>query len=289
MEIYNNYLIVPISSCVYFLSMLEIVVILAMGKLKKERELKMQPFPQLLKTGKTLWGTLVSLAAPEITEIFADAGYDWLFIDMEHAPLEARDVQRILQAGGENIAGIIRLPANDPVWIKKAMDIGPAGIMLPLVNTAEDARNAVRWSKYPPRGTRSVGVGRVHRYGAELQKVIDTANETTTLVIQVEHITAVENINAIVEVEGIDAILIGPYDLSASMGIPGKVSDPSVQAAIEKVRAACAKKQIPLGIFTASIPYARECARNGFQLIAVGTDTLMLVESSRRMLAELKG
>ncbi len=197
-------------------------------------------------------------------------------------------MQRILQAGGDVIAGIIRLPANDPVWIKKALDIAPAGIMLPLVNSAEDARNAVRWSKYPPQGTRSVGVGRVHRYGARLQQTIETANENTAVVIQVEHITAVENIDAITEVQGIDAILIGPYDLSASMGIPGKVSDPSVLAAIEKVRQVCNKKNIPLGIFTASIPYARECARNGFKLIAVGTDTLMLVESSRQMLSELK-
>ena len=133
-----------------------------------------------------------------------------------------------------------------------------------------------------------MGVGRVHRYGAELQKTIDTANENTAVIVQVEHITAVENIEAIVEVEGLDAVLIGPYDLSASMGIPGKVTDPKVKAAIEKVRQACEQKKLPLGIFTASIPFARECARNGFNLIAVGTDTLMVVESSRRMLAELK-
>jgi 2-keto-3-deoxy-L-rhamnonate aldolase RhmA len=245
-------------------------------------------FRKQLIAKKTQWGTLVSLPVPEITEILSDAGYDWLFIDMEHSPLEVKDVQRILQAGGDSIAGIIRIPSNDQVWIKKTLDIGPAGIMVPLVNTADDARRAVSWSKYPPQGTRSVGVGRVHRYGAVLQQTIDTANENTAVIVQVEHIQAVENIQEIVAVEGVDAVLIGPYDLSASMGIPGKVSDPSVKTAIENVRQACQKKGMPLGIFTASIEYARECARNGFTLIAVSTDTLMLVEASRKVLHELK-
>jgi 2-dehydro-3-deoxyglucarate aldolase len=245
-------------------------------------------FRQKLHDGKTLWGTLVSLPSPEITEIFADTGFDWLFIDMEHAPLDVADVQRILQAGGKNIAGIIRLPSNDPVWIKKALDIDPAGIMLPLVNTAEEAANAVKWSKYPPMGTRSVGVGRVHRYGYALQKTIETANDNTAVVIQVEHIRAVENIDAIVAVEGVDAVLIGPYDLSASLGIPGQVSDPRVTDAIEKVRLACQKKNMPIGIFTASIPFARECAAKGFTLIAVSTDTLMLVDASRNLLKDLQ-
>jgi 2-dehydro-3-deoxyglucarate aldolase len=240
-----------------------------------------------LQEGKILWGTLVSLPSPEITEIFADTGFDWLFIDMEHAPLDAANVQRILQAGGKNIAGIIRLPANDPIWIKKALDIDPAGIMLPLVNTAEEAANAVKWSKYPPQGTRSVGVGRVHRYGATLQQVIETANEKTAIVVQVEHIQAVQNIDDIVSVEGVDAVLIGPYDLSASLGIPGQVSDPRVTEAIEKVRLACQKKKMPIGIFTASIPFARECAAKGFTLIAVSTDTLMLVDASRNLLKDL--
>jgi len=245
-------------------------------------------FREKLRSGKMLWGTLVSLPAPEITEILVDTGFDWLFIDMEHAPLEVRDVQRILQAGGDAIAGIIRLPANDPVWIKKALDIDPAGIMLPMVNSGEDARNAVRWSKYPPQGDRSVGVGRVHRYGARLQETIDTINDSVAVVVQVEHIQAVKNIEEIVAVEGVDAVLIGPYDLSASLGIPGKVGDPAVKTAIEKVRLACQKKGMPIGIFTASTAFARECAGNGFTLVAVGTDTLMLVDGSRRLLADLK-
>jgi len=245
-------------------------------------------FRHKLIEGQMLWGTLVSLPSPEITEIFSDTGFDWLFIDMEHAPLDTADVQRILQAAGNSIAGIIRLPANDPIWIKKALDIDPAGIMLPLVNTAEEAANAVRWSKYPPQGTRSVGVGRVHRYGYALQKTIETANDNVAVVIQVEHIRAVENIESIVAVEGVDAVLIGPYDLSASMGIPGQVSDPRVTEAIEKVRMACQKKKMPIGIFTASIPFARECAAKGFTLIAVSTDTLMMVEASRNLLKDLK-
>jgi len=249
----------------------------------------MEPsFRQRLLSRELLWGTLVSLPVPEVTEILADARFDWLFIDMEHSPLEAGDVQHIVQAAGEHTAGIVRIPSNNDVWIKKALDTGAAGVMVPLVNSAEDARRAVLWSKYPPFGYRSVGVGRVHRYGATRQPVIDTANEDTAVIVQVEHIKGVENINEIISVEGVDCILIGPYDLSASLGIPGKVMDPRVQNAIEKVRDACQKKNMPLGIFTASIPYARECAKNGFTLIAVGTDTLMLVEAARNTLASLK-
>ncbi|HEX7555617.1 MAG TPA: aldolase/citrate lyase family protein [Leptolinea sp.] len=245
-------------------------------------------FRKQLLAKQLLWGTLISLPSAEIAEILADARFDWLFIDLEHSPMEFKDVQRILQAVGKDIAGIIRIPSNDDVWIKKALDIGAAGVMVPLVNSADDARQAVTWSKYPPGGSRSVGVGRAHRYGAALQATIDTANDETAVIVQVEHITAVENIDAIISVEGVDAVLIGPYDLSASMDIPGKVTDPAVQAAIEKVRITCQQQGMPVGIFTASIQYARDCARSGFTLIAVSTDTLLLVEAARSTLASLK-
>jgi 2-keto-3-deoxy-L-rhamnonate aldolase RhmA len=248
----------------------------------------MDSFRQHLKNGKLHLGTLISLGSPEIAEIMADAGFDWLFIDIEHSPMDVMHAQHLLQATEGRLAGIIRVPLNDEIWIKKSLDIGAAGVMIPLVLTADDARKAVRFCKYPPQGTRSVGVGRAHRYGATLQHTIDTANEETAVIIQVEHITAVDNIDAILEVKGIDAILIGPYDLSGSMGLTGKVLDPNVQQAIERVRTACLQKKMPLGIFTASVEQAKDYATRGFTLIAVSTDTLMLVEAARGIVKSVR-
>jgi len=248
----------------------------------------MDPFRKLLKKGNLLLGTLISLASPEIAEIMADAGFDWLFIDIEHSPMDVMDAQHILQAIGGRLAGIIRVPLNDEIWIKKSLDIGASGVMIPLVLTAEDARRAVRYCKYPPQGMRSIGVGRAHHYGETLQQTINTANEETAVIIQIEHITAVENIDAILAVEGIDAILVGPYDLSASMGLNGKVMDPQVQRSIERVRNACLQKKMPLGIFTASVEQAREYANRGFSLIAVSTDTLMLIEAAHGIVKSVR-
>jgi 2-keto-3-deoxy-L-rhamnonate aldolase RhmA len=248
----------------------------------------MESFRKQIKTKTLHLGTLVSLASPEIAEIMADAGFDWLFIDIEHSPMDVMDAQHILQATDSRLAGIIRVPLNDEVWIKKSLDIGAAGVMIPLIFTADDARRAVRYCKYPPQGTRSVGVGRAHRYGAALQHTIDTANEETAVIVQVEHIIAVENIDAILAVNGIDAILIGPYDLSASMGLTGKVTDPQVQQAIERVRTACLQNKMPLGIFTASIEQAKDYINRGFNLIAVSTDTIMLVEAARGVVKNVR-
>ncbi|MEI8131523.1 MAG: aldolase/citrate lyase family protein [Leptolinea sp.] len=243
----------------------------------------MDSFRQRLKNDSLHLGTLISIASPEIAEIMADAGFDWLFIDIEHSPMDVMDAQRILQATEGRLAGIIRVPLNDEIWIKKSLDIGANGVRIPLVLTAEDACRAVRYCKYPPQGTRSIGVGRAHRYGATLQQTIDTANEETAVIIQVEHITAVDNIDAILAVEGIDAILVGPYDLSASMGLTGKVMDAQVQQAIERVRNACLQKKMPLGIFTASIEQAKGYVSQGFFLIAVSSDTLMLIDAAQRI------
>jgi 2-keto-3-deoxy-L-rhamnonate aldolase RhmA len=248
----------------------------------------MDSFRHLLRNGSPQLGTLISLASPEIAEIMADAGFDWLFIDIEHSPMDVMDAQRILQAVEGRLAGIIRVPLNDEIWIKKALDIGTAGVMIPLIFTAEDARRAVRFSKYPLQGTRSIGVGRAHRYGAELQHTIDNANEETAVILQIEHITAVDNIDSILAVEGVDAILIGPYDLSGSMGLTGRVMDPLVQKAIERVRKACIQYKMPVGIFTASSDQAKEYIKQGFRLVAVSTDTLMLVEAARGIVKNVR-
>jgi 2-dehydro-3-deoxyglucarate aldolase len=245
-------------------------------------------FRSRLSGGELLIGTVVTLSAPEVTEILAGAGFDWLFIDLEHSPMDAREAQALLQAAGGRVECILRVALNDEIWIKKALDTGCAGVMVPQVNSAEDARRAVRLSKYPPQGCRSAGLARAHGYGAKLQEVLDTANEETAVIVQIEHIEAVQNIEAILSVEGIDGILVGPYDLSASMGLIGQVEHPEVQAAITKVKQACQRRAVPAGIFTGSPDRARVYMQDGFRLIAVGVDTLLLVQSAKDLVQKLR-
>ncbi len=248
-----------------------------------------EPFRTRLKRGDLLIGTLISLPSPEIAEILMEAGFDWFFVDLEHSALEIRDVQAILQAVDQRVDCVLRVPLNDEIWIKKALDIGAAGVMVPQVNTGAEARQAVRFSKYPLQGGRSAGVGRAHGYGARLQEYLDRANEQTAVIIQAEHIQAVENIKEIIAVEGIDAVLVGPYDLSASMGRMGQVDSPEVQGAVKRVRQACLESGKPLGIFTATAKRAKQYMQDGFRLIAAGGDTLMLVEAAGALLQELRG
>jgi len=125
-----------------------------------------EPFRTRLKRGDLLAGTLVSLPSPEIAEILAEAGFDWLFVDLEHSTLDVRSAQTVLQAVGGRVDCLLRVPLNDEIWIKKALDTGAAGIIVPQVNSADDARRAVRYSKYPPQGARSAGMARAHGYGA---------------------------------------------------------------------------------------------------------------------------
>ena len=245
-------------------------------------------FRSKLKRGETLIGTLMTLPSPEIAELFSNAGFDWLFIDMEHSPLDVREAQSILQAVGERCACVIRVPLNDEIWIKKALDIGASGIIIPQVNFRQEAERAVRFCKYPPQGSRGVGVARAHGYGAHLQDYLNNANEEIAVIVQAEHVDSVNHVQEIVSVTGIDAVLVGPYDLSASMGKIGQVTDAEVQAAIARVKVACASAHMPIGIFAATAEAVKPFMREGYSLIAVGIDTIFLVEAANQLVRQLR-
>jgi hypothetical protein len=163
-------------------------------------------FRTRLVNGELLIGTVVTLGCPEIAELLSAAGFDWLFIDAEHSPLEARDMQALLQGAGAGTPCLVRLSSSQEVPIKKALDIGATGIIAPQVNSPEQAEAVVRFSKYPPQGRRGVGIGRAHGYGPRFQEYVDTANESVAVVVQAEHVDAVQNIEAIVSVPGIDGV-----------------------------------------------------------------------------------
>jgi 2-keto-3-deoxy-L-rhamnonate aldolase RhmA len=246
------------------------------------------PFRKQMLQGELLIGTIVSLPCPQIAELFARSGFDWLFVDGEHGPLSLSDTQLLLQAAQPHCPCVVRVAANDEVHIKQALDLGADGIIAPLVNDADTAARVVALAKYPPLGKRSVGIARAQGYGSTFAAYVAQANEAVAVIVQMEHIDAAANIDSILNVTGIDGVFIGPYDLSASMGKPGDIHDEEVQQQIEAVRQACLKQRMPLGIFGVDAAALQAFVSKGYTLIAAGMDTLLLGQSARNMLAELK-
>ena len=215
---------------------------------------------------------MVCLPSADVAEIVAGAGFDWAWLDTEHTASSEETCQRMLQALGPSCAGLIRVAENRDHLIKRALETGCEGVIVPQVRTAAEAIDAVASCRYPPSGRRSVGAGRAHAWGRGFDEYVARANDELCVVLQAEHVDAVRNIEAIVRVEGIGAVLVGPYDLSASLGIPGRVDDPRVLEAIGVVRDACRKAAVPAGIFAGDAARARRWRSEGFQLIGMGTD-----------------
>jgi len=245
-------------------------------------------FRQRLKKGEPLLGTLLSLPSPDTAEICAAAGFDWLFIDMEHGILDFAAVQHMIQAAGPDCPCVVRVASNEPVWVGKALDTGAAGIIFPHINSADDARSAVLSGKYPPEGIRSIGVARAQGFGSRLQACVDNANRETALIAQAEHAEAARNIESILGVPGVDGILVGPFDLSASMNKPGRITDPEVEQAIGRIRDACAARGTPVGIFVRDADGASKAFEAGSSLVCVATDSMLLFEAARAVVARAK-
>lgn len=245
-------------------------------------------FKARLAAGEKLFGTMITLPEPATAEILANVGFDWFFIDGEHGPLGTAEILAILRAVSHRVACIVRVPKSDETSIKKVLDIGAHGIIVPKVNTAEEAADIVRWSKYSPEGTRGVGLARAHGYGSTFADYLAKANDELVVIVQAEHITAVENIESIVQVPGIDAIQLGPYDLSASMGKMGQIDDPEVVAAIERIYRVSKAANLPVGCFGVSAKNVQADIDRGSTLICAGTDTIFLANAASRMLKSLK-
>ena len=239
-------------------------------------------FRTRLRAGEPLVGSIVTMPLAGIAEIVADAGFDWLWIDMEHGPLDLLHVEAMLRAKG-GAAAIVRAPANDPVWIKRILDTGADGVLLPHVDSAAEARAAVAAAFYPPRGQRSFGVSRAHGYGPRMNEYLESSPDETTVMIQIESAAAVRDIDAILTTDGVDAAVIGPFDLSGSLGHLGEITHPEVQGAIDSVLAAGKKHGVPVGIFCGSAELARGYLARGFSPIAVGVDSMLLAAAAREL------
>lgn len=245
-------------------------------------------FRARLRRRQALIGTVVTSTDPATAEALVECGYDWLFIDAEHGPYETASLLPVLRAVDHRIPCVVRVPAAEEIPIKKTLDLGVAGIIAPQTNTVEQVAAVVRCCKYPPAGSRGVGLSRATTHGLGLTEYVGSANDNVAVIVQAEHIKAVENIEAIVNVEGVDAVFVGPYDLSASMGKTGEVKDPAVVEAIHHVTNVCNAAEMPLGIFGVTAESVTPYLDQGYALIAAGVDVLMMAGAAKGMLSKLR-
>jgi 2-keto-3-deoxy-L-rhamnonate aldolase RhmA len=242
-----------------------------------------------LEAGRICLGATLTMNSPTVAEMLSHIGLDWLWFEMEHSSLGETDVLAMLQAtNGSDVSTVIRVPWNDKTMIKRALDLGPDGIIVPLVNSREEAEYAVRAMKYPPVGERGAGLGRAQCYGMHMGEYLETANAEVTLILMIEHVRAVENIEEILAVPGVDSVMIGTLDLSGSMGMLGNTGDPKVEGAVQKVLAACKKRKVPCGIITVAPEQTNERIAQGFTNLIMGIDVLFLHGAARAALGQIK-
>ena len=241
-----------------------------------------------LAAGKVCIGATITMNSPIVAEIMSHVGLDWLWFETEHTALSLDNVITMLHAtNGSDVSTMIRVPWNDKTMIKRALDTGPDGIIVPLVNSREEAEAAVRAIKYPPMGERGAGLSRAQCYGLHMGEYLETANEEVMTILMIEHIKAVENIDEILAVKGVDSVMIGALDMSGSMGILGQTGDPKVEDAIQTVLAACKRNEIPCGIITITPEQANQRIREGFTNIILGIDVLYLHSSIQGALGQI--
>ena len=244
-------------------------------------------FIEKLRAGRLLKGTMLTLPSPEVAEMVSRCGFDWLFLDGEHAPLSILDWQRMIQATSGRCANILRLPENTEAAVKQALDIGADGIIAPKVNSADEARQIVSWCKYPPTGERGVGLARAQGYGLDFADYLARANDDLAVIVQAEHIDAINNIEAIAEVQGIDAVFIGPYDLSTSMNRMGDINHDDVVAAIDRVTRACQAHDLALGYFGVTTESVLPYVDKGYRLICAGVDASFITSGASAVIEAL--
>ena len=244
-----------------------------------------------MKEGEICYGTLISLGHPAITECMAQMGYDALWIDMEHTAIDNECVlNNLIAARAGGTPAWVRLRWNDPVLAKPILDMGADGIIFPYVRTAEEARLAVASCSYPPEGIRGYGPLRALNYGAitQMEYVTKTYKECKKI-IQLEHIDAVENLAEIVKVEGIDGFIIGPNDLSGSLGLIGQVEHEECRRVYEKMTAILRESKIPFGVATYASPnWLNYWKSLGATIFFSGADWNFLYSAASSMLKELK-
>jgi len=236
------------------------------------------------------FGSWITLGHPAVAEIMARSGFDWLTVDLEHSAItigQAEELIRVIDLSG--VSPLVRVGENNPTTIKRVMDAGAHGVIVPMVNTKDDAELALRSVRYPPSGTRGVGLARAQGYGLDIEAYRKWNEANSIVIVQIEHVRAIENLEAIFATD-VDAFIVGPYDLSASMGISGQFEHAGFREALEQIRKVALKTSKPAGYhFVKPDPEGAVAKiREGYSLLAYSTDFLFLGDTSRKHLATIK-
>jgi 4-hydroxy-2-oxoheptanedioate aldolase len=247
-------------------------------------------FKHALTQKETLWGLWLGLPDTSCAEICGSAGFDWVLIDGEHASFDLTSIKHHLQALAPHSASpIVRAEDGNPTLIKRLLDIGAQTLLVPMINSAEEAQNVVKSALYPPLGNRGIGsaLARASQWN-RIPQYIHRANDQISILVQVETQEAVNNIEAIAAVDGIDGIFIGPSDLCGSMGHIGNPSHPEVVAAIEHAINVINRSGKAAGILSLNPDDAQKYAQKGVKFIGAGVDTLMLRNAAETLADQLK-
>ena len=246
-------------------------------------------FKRALKAGRAQIGLWSSLSSHYTVEVIAGAGFDWILLDSEHSPNDLESLLTQLQAAAPYpTTPIVRVPWNDMVTIKRVLDIGAQSLLVPYVSSADEAKAAVSFTRYPPAGVRGVaGTTRATRFG-RVKDYAKRASEELCLLVQVETQAAVDNIEAICAVDGVDGVFIGPADLHASLGYTGEVANPKVKPLIDEAIRRIRKAGKAPGILTPNEADARHWLQCGALFVAVGADVGILARGAEALVAKFK-
>lgn len=251
----------------------------------------MNAFRQLLKAAGSHppVGTWIMSANAIVAEALGHAGFDWAVIDMEHTPLDMMDVVHMLQAlSATKMVPVVRVPWNDTVVVKRVLDAGASTVLFPFVQDAEEARRAVAATRYPPQGVRGVAPGtRASRYGAAYN-YFKTANDNVGVIVQIETPAAVERVEEIATVAGVDALFVGPGDLAAAMGYLGEPNHPQVMDACAKAAQRARRLSVPIGTVGGTPDLVAQYRAMGFDFVAIGSDLGLLMRGAGMALSALR-
>ncbi|MDQ1341087.1 MAG: 2-dehydro-3-deoxyglucarate aldolase [Campylobacterota bacterium] len=244
-----------------------------------------------LKNNQLTLGSWITIGHPSIIDIMASADFEWLVIDLEHTSIDLSQAHILIstiQANG--MKALVRVSKNEEVIIKRVLDMGADGIVVPMVKSKADALEAIDYAKYPPVGKRGVGLFRAQKYGLGFDEYKKWVDNELVIIAQIEHIDAVTNIEEIITTDGIDGIIIGPYDLSGSMGYPGEYDREDVKKAIERVLQACKKNNTPSGfhVIESDPSKLQERIEQGCTFLAYSLDFFFLGDRARDGMKKIK-
>ena len=236
-----------------------------------------------LLAGEPTLGSFLGLGSPHIAEMLGHAGFDWLGLETEHSAVESERVEQMMMAMGGTVATpIVRVTRGDPLEIARVLDIGAMGVIVPMVRTATDVETIVNATRYPPAGSRGFGPLRASRYAQDYEDYLNRANEQIVVAVIIETAEAIENINQIAAVPGLDVMFLGLYDLCLSYGFnPNEMPFPQIDACIEQVLGAGVEHQVAVGMGVGSPEDLRQRRDQGFRFLSYGTDYMLLAGAAR--------